>query len=61
MKELGYGDNYPYAHDYENAFVAHEFLPKEIVGTTLYKTGNNAKENQLKVYLKSLWKDKYDF
>ena len=61
MKELGYGDNYPYAHDYENAFVPHEFLPKEIIGTTLYQAGNNAKENQLKAYLKSLWKDKYDF
>lgn len=61
MKELGYGDNYAYAHDYENAFVAHEFLPKEISGTTLYQPGNNGKENQLKTYLKSLWKDKYDF
>ena len=61
MKELGYGDNYAYAHDYENAFVAHEFLPEEISGTTLYQPGNNAKENQLKTYLKSLWKDKYDF
>lgn len=61
MKELGYGDNYAYAHDYENAFVAHEFLPKEISGTTLFQPGNNAKENQLKTYLKSLWKDKYDF
>ena len=61
MKELGYGDNYAYAHEYENAFVAHEFLPKEISGTTLFQPGNNAKENQLKTYLKSLWKDKYDF
>jgi putative ATPase len=61
MKELGYGDNYAYAHDYENAFVAHEFLPKEISGTTLYQPGNNGKENQLKTYLKSLWKDKYNF
>jgi len=61
MKELGYGDHYAYAHDYENAFVPHEFLPKEIIGTTLYQAGNNAKENQLKAYLKSLWKDKYDF
>ena len=61
MKELGYGDNYAYAHDYVNAFVAHEFLPKEISGTTLYQPGNNGKENQLKTYLKSLWKDKYDF
>jgi putative ATPase len=61
MKELGYGDNYAYAHDYEKAFVAHEFLPEEIIGTTLYQPGNNVKENQLKTYLKSLWKDKYDF
>ena len=61
MKELGYGDNYAYAHDYENAFVPHEFLPKEIIGTSFYQPGNNAKENQLKTYLKSLWKDKYDF
>ncbi len=61
MKELGYGDNYAYVHDYENAFVAHEFLPEEISGTTFYQPGNNAKENQLKTYLKSLWKEKYDF
>ena len=61
MKELGYGDDYAYAHDYENAFVPHEFLPKEIIGTSFYQPGNNAKENQLKTYLKSLWKDKYDF
>ncbi len=61
MKELGYGDNYAYAHDYENAFVPHEFLPKEIVGSALYQTGDNPKENQLKAYLKSLWKNKYEF
>jgi len=61
MKELGYGKHYEYAHNYEGNFVAHEFLPEEITGTSLYKPGNNAKENQLKAYLKSLWKDKYDF
>jgi putative ATPase len=61
MKELGYGDNYAYAHDYENAFVPHEFLPKEIVGSALYQAGDNPKENQLKAYLKSLWKNKYEF
>jgi putative ATPase len=61
MKELGYGQNYQYAHDYEGGFVAHEFLPEEITGTTLYQPGNNAKENQLKSHLKNLWKEKYDF
>ena len=61
MKELGYGKDYEYAHNYEGNFVPHEFLPEEITGTTLYKPGKNAKENQLRSYLKSIWKDKYDF
>ena len=61
MKELGYGKDYEYAHNYEGNFVAHEFLPQEIKGTSLYKPGNNVKENALKSYLKSLWGDKYKY
>lgn len=61
MKELGYGQNYAYAHDYEGHFVTHEFLPPEISGTTFYQPGNNPKENQFRQYLKSLWKDKYNY
>lgn len=61
MKQLGYGENYAYAHNYEGNFVPHEFLPEEIKGTTFYKPGNNARENSLRTYLKQLWKDKYDF
>lgn len=61
MKELGYGENYQYAHDFEGNFVPHEFLPEEIKGTTFYQPGNNARESSLKNYLKQLWKDKYDF
>ncbi|MFT7629001.1 MAG: putative ATPase [Ulvibacter sp.] len=61
MKELGYGKDYEYAHNYEGNFIAHEFLPEEIKGTSFYKPGNNPKENSLKIYLKSLWKEKYDF
>lgn len=61
MKQLGYGKEYEYAHNYESNFVAHEFLPEEIKGTTFYKPGNNPKENALKNYLNQLWKDKYEF
>jgi putative ATPase len=61
MKQLGYGKEYEYAHNYEGNFVPHEFLPEEIKGTIFYKPGNNPKENSLKSYLKQLWKDKYDF
>jgi len=61
MKELGYGKDYEYAHNYEGNFVPHEFLPEEIKGTTFYRPGKNPKENSLRTYLKNLWKDKYDF
>ncbi len=61
MKQLGYGDDYQYAHNFETNFVLHEFLPEEIKNTTLYKPGNNPKENLIKAYLKSLWNDKYDY
>ncbi|MEZ4858244.1 MAG: replication-associated recombination protein A [Flavobacteriaceae bacterium] len=61
MKELGYGKDYQYAHDFEGNFVPHEFLPEALKGTSFYKPGNNTKENSLKAYLKALWKDKYDF
>lgn len=61
MKELGYGDNYQYAHDYEKNFVDHEFLPDEIQATKFYDPGNNTRENALRDYLKALWKDKYNY
>ncbi len=61
MKQLGYGKDYEYSHNYEGNFVAHEFLPEEIKGTTFYRPGNNPKENALRNYLQQLWKKKYDF
>ncbi|MDC8005595.1 replication-associated recombination protein A [Aureisphaera galaxeae] len=61
MKELGYGDNYQYAHDFEGNFVPHEFLPEEIIGTQLYNPGNNQREAALRNYLSKLWGDKYSY
>ncbi|MBT8394607.1 MAG: replication-associated recombination protein A [Bacteroidia bacterium] len=61
MKELGYGDDYKYAHNYEKNFAEHEFLPDEIKNTKLYDPGNNARENSLREFLKSRWKDKYNY
>lgn len=61
MKELGYGQNYQYAHDYESNFIPHEFLPDEIKGTSFFQPGNNPRESSMRDYLKKLWKDKYDF
>ncbi len=61
MKELGYGEDYQYAHNYEDNFADHEFFPDEIVGTKLYDPGNNSRENGLRDFLKQRWKDKYEY
>jgi putative ATPase len=55
MKELGYGDNYKYAHSYDGNFVKQEFKPEEISNVKFYKPGNNAKEQQVREWLKKLW------
>lgn len=61
MKEIGYGKDYAYAHHYEHNFIHTEFLPKEISGKKFYAPQNNAKEKEIRQWLKLLWKDKYDY
>lgn len=61
MKELDYGKNYKYAHDYQGNFAEQEFLPDELSGTVFYYPGNNSKENNLSNHIKQLWKEKYNF
>lgn len=61
MKELGYHKGYEYAHSHESNFSLQEYLPQEIVGTTFYEPGNNPRENELRNYLKKLWKEKYNY
>lgn len=61
MKDLGYGDNYKYAHDYPDNFVNQEFLPEEIVNTKLYDPGTSSREKALRDFLKVRWNDKYEY
>jgi putative ATPase len=61
MKELGYGENYQYAHNYENNFANQEFMPDNIKNTRLYDPGNNAREHAHREFLKQRWKDKYGY
>ena len=61
MKELGYGEEYQYSHNYANNFSEQEYLPDELRNTTFYKPGNNARENELRTFLKNRWKDKYGY
>jgi putative ATPase len=61
MKELGYGDEYKYSHDFSNNFSAQNYMPIEIEGTTLYEPGNNSREKSQREFLKNRWKDKYNY
>ncbi len=61
MKELGYGEEYQYSHNYANNFSEQEYLPDAISATILYNPGNNARENSTREFLKNRWKDKYGY
>ena len=61
MKNMGYGKDYQYSHGYDNNFSPQEYLPKEIAGTKFYVPGKNAREEELRKFLKNLWKDKYGY
>jgi putative ATPase len=61
MKDMGYGNEYRYAHSYENNFADMEFLPDKIKGMKFYEPGKNVREEELRNYLKKLWKEKYGY
>ncbi|OIQ37960.1 MAG: AAA family ATPase [Bacteroidetes bacterium MedPE-SWsnd-G1] len=60
MKELNYGEDYKYAHSYDDNFTEQEFLPSELSGTKLYEPGQNTREQSFREILKKRWK-KYDY
>ncbi|MFA9215395.1 MAG: replication-associated recombination protein A [Candidatus Methylacidiphilales bacterium] len=61
MKDLNYGNDYQYAHVFENNFVEQEFLPDNIKGQKFYEPGNNPRENEQRQFLKIRWKEKYGY
>ncbi len=61
MKELNYGKDYQYSHNYEGNFEAQEYLPEHISGTKLYDPSENSREKQIKERLRYWWKDKYGY
>lgn len=61
MKNLDYGKGYQYSHEYENNFSKQEYLPKEIAGKKFYEPGKNAREEELRKFLRGLWGDKYGY
>jgi len=61
MKQLGYGKNYAYAHDYDDNFVNQEYMPEALAGSCFYVPGNNTRENEMRNFLKNRWKNKYGY
>jgi putative ATPase len=61
MKNLDYGKGYQYSHSYEGNFSLQEFLPKELEGSKFYEPGKNAREEELRKFLRGLWGDKYNY
>ena len=61
MKDLNYGKDYKYAHQYDGNFVEQEFLPDKLKGAKFYEPGNNAREIEIRNNMKKLWKEKYGY
>jgi putative ATPase len=59
MKQLGYGQNYKYSHDYEGNFTSQQYLPDNLKDTHIWHPQNNPAENKLHERMKELWKEKY--
>ncbi len=59
MKDLGYGEDYKYSHNYSNNFVDQEFFPEELSGTNFYEAGSSNREKDIEKTIMNLWGDKY--
>jgi putative ATPase len=61
MKQIGYGKNYKYSHDFEGNFAKQNFLPDELKNKKIYEPGQNARENEIRRSLQNWWKDWYEY
>ena len=61
MKDIGYGKDYKYAHNFQSGFIDENYLPEEIKGTAYYQPSKNGSEAKLLDQMKLLWKDKYGY
>ena len=61
MKDLGYGKGHQYAHSFEGNFAHMEFLPEKIEGHKFFDPGKNPREEEMRQFLRTLWKEKYGY
>ena len=60
MKQLGYGNDYKYAHAYQGNFVKQQFLPDDVAYTRIWHPQANAQEAKLKERMLSLWGERFN-
>lgn len=61
MKQMNYGKDYKYAHSFDNNFVVQQFLPDALEGNAFYVPQKNAREEEVRRFLKERWKEKYGY
>ena len=61
MKEMNYGKDYKYAHQFDDNFILQEYLPEKLKGTAFYVPQKNAREEEIRKFLKERWKTKYGY
>ncbi|MCF8235675.1 MAG: hypothetical protein K9G67_03515 [Bacteroidales bacterium] len=61
MKDIGYGQNYKYAHSHDGNFAGQEFLPDALSGSIFYQPGKNPGEEDMRKHLRKLWGKKYGY
>lgn len=61
MKDIGYGADYRYSHDYANHFVQQQFMPDDLQGLSLYEPADNRQENSTRELLRKLWSGIYNY
>jgi putative ATPase len=59
MKDLNYGKDYKYSHDFPNHFINQQFMPDELIKTSIWKVQNSPLEIKLGEWLRFLWKDRF--
>ena len=61
MKQIGYGKDYKYAHNYEDHFVKDQYLPEELQNMQLFTPGSNPREVEIQKHLERLWKSSKNY
>lgn len=61
MKDIGYGKEYKYSHDFKDHFIAENYLPKEIEGTVIFNPGETKREEEIRLRLTEMWKGIYKY